>query len=315
MAQTKVDDVVGQLLTEILSRSCGNGRSFASEWLLVQRFGCSRLTIREACERLVGRGVVLKQAGEKLWIVSERNWPLELFGDELIVRRDSPDSPALIDDLIAFQRRNLVAVAQTAAERRTDSDLYALDLGLYEFERGAERNDDHLIRRHEGELFEALIDSAHSRSLTACANTGNRLMHQLGVLRPPGLPWVSVEAWRTLIDAIRAGQPGVASGLAATMFENLFSTLRRVYLRQPEPRLERPEAAGEAPVLENEHWMGPEGRVRYRARGASLDAAFSEWVDPAEVLVGDDTPVSTGDGRDEGGDVDTAVESAAPPDP
>lgn len=307
MAHTKVDEVVSALVQEILSRRCGNGRSLASEWLLVQRFGCSRLTIREACERLAGAGLVHKQAGEKLWIISERYWPLELLANELIARRDSTHAVALVDDLIDFQRRNLVTIAQLAAERRTDADLYALDLGLYELERAAEWADDHLIARHENELLEALIDSAASRSLTLCGNTGWRLIARLGVRRPPGLPFSPLESWRRLVETIRSGQASPAGAIATTMFEVLFARIRRAYLRQLEPLPPAATELDQGSSTEAEHWLGPDGGASPRAARGSIDGAFAEWIDPAEALWGEHQGPNGAD--------DAPAESAAPTDP
>lgn len=307
MAYTKVDEVVGTLVREILSRRIGNGTHLESEWGLRQRFGCSRNTVREALERLVGAGLVAKSAGERFWVNSEAVWPLEVLADELLVTREADQAAKLLDDLIEFQRSNLVAVARLAAKRRTDSSLFALDLSFSELRRSVEWADDHLIARYEGELLDTLVDSAASRTLRLCGRVAARLVHRLGVTRPEGQPWARIATWRQLLEALRAEDAETAASLASRLLDALYASLRRTYLRAPErPSAERVDPQ-ERPTLETEMdpaWEKGEADSRFSA-GIDDSEPFTEWRDPAEST-------ASAEGS---ADVAGPAESTAPTDP
>lgn len=252
LAHSKVDEVANQLTREILSRQRTNRRFLDPEWILAQRFGCSRVSLREACERLVGAGLLRKAPGEPMFIAGPAHWPLELLADELLVTRGEPSATMLLDDVLEFQRRNLVAIAEFSAERRTENDLFAMDQACFELDRAAGWMDDPLIDRIESELLGAFIESAGSRTLSLTGRTAFRVLNRLQIQRPLGRPWVDVATWKQLVEALRARESAAAQTLAKTMFAPMFRALRLAYAGEPEL-----EAPSQSPASAEEESAAP----------------------------------------------------------
>ncbi len=235
MDSTKVEMVAHTLKIEILSRRRGNGVFLDSEWALAHRFGVNRHTVREACERLIGAGLIYKQFGEGLWILPEERWPLELIADEVLALRDLKCGLLLVDDVLRFHLLHMEEIAGLAAERHGAADLSALDLAYFELQRAISWQDDLLIGKKEEELTLALVHAAASRALSLSLRSYSWLIESLDLRRPPFAPWNSLTAWRSLIDCVRERRGSTARILTREMLERVHQAVRSSYLRRYPP--------------------------------------------------------------------------------
>lgn len=202
-----------------------------SEWELAHRFQCSRHTIREACERLIGMGLVAKRYGEGLWIVPERCWPLDLLADEVLALRDLASASGQLEDLFHFHRLCMREIGRLAAERQGGGALFSLDLHLFELARAEGWRDDLLIEKCENELFEALVATAASRAYRMSLSSFTRLIDSFELQRPAASPWFPVASWRSLVEAIRQRSAAEAAQLAERLWGVAYVAVREAFGR------------------------------------------------------------------------------------
>lgn len=229
MEKTKVEAVVHALADEILGGRRSNELFLESEHFLMHRFKCSRHTVREACERLIGSGLIFKRAGEGLWLRDPGTWPLDRFADEILALRDTAWSLTLLKDLLGHHRAAMAEVAQLAAERCGDGELAELEAGLAMLQRALGYKDDHLIAREEGELLQRFVETARSRAFRLSLNAFHRVYARLEVRRPTGTSWCSPLAWRSLIDVLRRHSGAVARALVAEMVRPMHDAVQRSF--------------------------------------------------------------------------------------
>ena len=161
MAQYK--NLYGQVLDElgrqIVSGSVAPGAALPAEPLLCERFGVSRVVVREAIKSLCAKGLVTVGPSIGTRVQPIEQWRM-LDPDVLSWHASGEFSPKLIADLIELRRIIEPQAARLAAERATQTDLLA-------------------IRQAYGEMVDAVAGRAdyitadagfHSAVLTASHN-------------------------------------------------------------------------------------------------------------------------------------------------
>lgn len=89
---------VRDYLTDLVSRELDVGAAIPSERTLCDRFGVSRMTVRQAVDALVAEGVLRREQGRGTFVAPQRmdfEMRLTTFGEEMRSRGMEPDSKVL----------------------------------------------------------------------------------------------------------------------------------------------------------------------------------------------------------------------------
>ncbi|OLT14624.1 hypothetical protein BJF78_18050 [Pseudonocardia sp. CNS-139] len=121
MRPGRADVVAEQLLELVLDGTFPVGGALPSESELAQRFGVSRLTVREAIRSLVPTKVIDVQQGRSSLVNPTKCWsPLD--GRLLLARSRVDGDPLLLPRRLVEARRAVeVAIVELAASRRTEA--------------------------------------------------------------------------------------------------------------------------------------------------------------------------------------------------
>lgn len=155
------DQIADKLLGEILDGRFSPGSRFPSETELVERFGVSRVVIREAIRTLEARGVLEASQGKRPTVVGlTASMPSDFFG--MVLRSDRN----AVYELIEVRQTLEVANVRMAAERATDSDFAAMQHAI----------DDMRAYRDQPLEYDAADVAFHERLATASGNRFHRLL-------------------------------------------------------------------------------------------------------------------------------------------
>lgn len=153
--------VAERLLGEILDGSFSPGSSLPSEVELVERFGVSRVVVREAIRALQVRGLVEASQGKRPTVIGlTSSMPTDFFG--MVLQADH----RAIFELIEVRRTLEVANARMAAERATEVD----------FSRMQDAIDEMAANRHQPAAYDAADVAFHERLAAASGNRFHRLL-------------------------------------------------------------------------------------------------------------------------------------------
>jgi GntR family transcriptional regulator, transcriptional repressor for pyruvate dehydrogenase complex len=115
------DQIAEAILDLVVVECLDTGALLPSEARLAERFGVSRVVVREACRTLGARGILDIQHGKGMFV---KNWSADAVGDLLrfALRRDT----RLYDDLLEVRFSIEVQAAELAAERATPERIKQL---------------------------------------------------------------------------------------------------------------------------------------------------------------------------------------------
>ncbi len=213
------EQVVDQLGRDICGGRYRPGEVLPSEPELCERFGFSRIVIREAIKSLVAKGMLEVSRRIGTLVLEPSRW--NLFDTEVIAWRtdtDRPD-PTLGRDLMELRRLVEPAAARLAALRASEGDRRALRAAYMAMARAV---------AGKGNYVEA--DTAfHSVILGACGNQFVQQMQQamaamlrstfVIVSRKAGGPALSLPLHEALCVAIERGDPEAAERAALVLVE------------------------------------------------------------------------------------------------
>jgi DNA-binding FadR family transcriptional regulator len=233
------EQVVDQLGRDICSGRYRPGEVLPPENELCERFGFSRIVIREAIKSLVAKGMLEVSRRIGTLVLEPSRW--NLFDPDVIVwRADSaqPD-PVMLRDLMELRRTVEPVAVRLAAVRATDADRRALRSAYMAMARAV---------AGKGDYIEA--DTAfHATILSACGNQFLRQMQEaLSAMlhasieistRKPGGTAHSLPMHEAVCVAIEQGDPDAAERAVLTLIEQAEADLRA---QLPE----RPSAAASA---------------------------------------------------------------------
>jgi len=192
----KLVDVVAQKVSElIIARELRPGDPLPKEHELSSAYGVSRSVVREAMVELKVLGVVEIKHGLGAFVGS---MPVELLLTR--VRRLEQDPEAILKEMWEVREVIEAAIAEFAAERRTDSDLQSLA--------GAVAAMDKAIAA--GDTGEQMV--------TGIANLIEPSRHRS--LERPGRPVTSNEEHRVILGAVRDQDPRRAKSAMRTHLIN-----------------------------------------------------------------------------------------------
>src|ERR671914_1053785 len=197
------EQVVSQIQEWIAENGLQVGDRLPPERELASRLGVSRATISQALVALEVVGMVSVRHGDGVVLI-------EPAGSTKVVsalRRHAQQLPEIIEAREALETK----LAALAAQRRTESDLAAIDEAL----KGMEQDIAAGGRGVEGdELFHAAVTAAgHSALLARLMAEISELIKESRIesLSQPDRPLNSLRGHRRIADAIRARDPEAAA--------------------------------------------------------------------------------------------------------
>jgi GntR family transcriptional regulator, transcriptional repressor for pyruvate dehydrogenase complex len=167
MRPGRADVVAEQLLELVLDGTFPVGGALPSESELAQRFGVSRLTVREAIRSLVPTRVIDVQQGRSSLVNPTSRWsPLD--GRLLLARSRVDGDPLLLPRRLLEARRAVeVAIVELAAVRRTAAQLERLHALHREMVEGHSRGDAAAAAEADFAFHAALFEAADNVFLEA----------------------------------------------------------------------------------------------------------------------------------------------------
>lgn len=212
MSTRRADDAARDLLAAITDGEFPPRSELPPEQQLAERFGVSRLTVREGIRALAGHGVVTVRHGKRSLVNAPEEWsPL----DAQVLRargRLSGNALELPTQLVEARRAIEVEVARLAAGRATDEDLAALAQTLATME---EAREDPGPRFAEADLaFHAgVVEAARNVYLAAAYRPLQEVLQvvRLATSRDPEIREHALHWHRRILEALRAHDPDRAA--------------------------------------------------------------------------------------------------------
>jgi GntR family transcriptional repressor for pyruvate dehydrogenase complex len=214
--QSALDTAVDGLL-EIVVEDLEPGQSLPPEGELAAQLGVSRLTVREALKVLSGRGLVGLGKGRRPVVRTQDSAVLSDYF-AVALRRD-PRGFLELNDI----RRSLEVLSASAAARAASTaGLKAIDFAVQRMSAAASdeaRDESQLERYHQADLdfHEALALASGNRLLALLLESLADCLHEsfaasaAGHFERGGTMQDVVEAHRRIADAVRSGDPKLAS--------------------------------------------------------------------------------------------------------
>lgn len=212
---SRVDDVTDRLVTAIAIGEYLPGSRLPPERDLAAALGAGRMTVRAALARLVDRGLLETQRGRGGGSFVTAQWPASSTAS--VSRTLSARWDSLRDTCDAISRLH-GTIARAAAENRSDDDVTILGQrleayreatsGLAKQEADARLHTAIIAAARNDILRDVLLDLESRISMTAPA-------HLWG--EPDGMAAMETRALgehEALVEAVRHGQPDLASGIA-----------------------------------------------------------------------------------------------------
>lgn len=204
--------VSSALLERIVDRSLAAGARLPSESELARQFGVNRSTVREALRELETNGLLRRQRGSKLMVVTR---------PEHRVVTDGVTRALALHDVTFVEVWEALGIlepplAEAAAKRRKEHDLQRL---VHAAEQFATTNSDAARAvEHVAEFFRALGAATHNTALILSQGPLIQLLApSLGAMidKVPQARSRIVTAQNRILDAVRARDGGEASAWMA----------------------------------------------------------------------------------------------------
>jgi len=229
--QTAGERIAERFVTAIALGEFVPGQRLPPERELAAMLEVSRTTVREALQRLQAAGYVTARRGRGGGtFVQTGQGP----GSDEMIRRTLVPAWAQLTELLDFRQLVEQLIARTAAVRRGEKDIRAIRDAVAGYSRAADRDASRLA---DQALHHAIAQAAHNGRL---AELSARIRREVsfGFDAEPYTPEVRRRALHQhpeLAEAIIAGDPAMASSLAARHFsltEEMLSELHaRIRLR------------------------------------------------------------------------------------
>lgn len=230
------EQVLHQLGRDICSGRIKPGKFLPSEPELCERFGFSRIVIREAIKSLAAKGLIEVRRRVGTLVLEPMRW--NLFDPDVIMwRADSIEvDPTMSRDLAELRRVVEPAAVRLAALRASDDARKALRAAYMAMERAI---------AGKGNYVKADLEF-HSIILSACGNQYLRQMQEAMsailqasfriISEKPGGPAFSLPMHEAVCVAIERGDADAAERAALVLIEQAESDLSdRLQARKPVP--------------------------------------------------------------------------------
>jgi len=198
-----------QITNDILSsRYLPNG-PLPSETDLAAESGLSRMTVREAVKSLAAKGLVRVEHGRGTFVNPSESW--SVLDPVLLIARSSRDGDRLALPRMLIEARRVVevAVAELAAERRTEQDLIHMEQSLREMRSAAAVADVAAFVAADIVFHQSVLDAARNSFITSLFDPLSRILrltrHQTSAHEP--VREHAIAHHQLILDAVRAGDP------------------------------------------------------------------------------------------------------------
>jgi GntR family transcriptional repressor for pyruvate dehydrogenase complex len=206
------EDLADEIVNDILAGTYPPHAPLPSETELAELAGVSRLTVREAIKALAAKSVVRVEHGRGTFVNPADHW--SVLDPVLLVARSSQgeDPLALHRKLLEARRVVEVAVAELAAQRRTDDDLQRLETSLTAMRAAAAAQDTAAFVAADIAFHQQVMDAADNTFLASLFDPLARILqltrHQTSSHGP--VRDHAIEHHQRVLDAVRRGTPTTA---------------------------------------------------------------------------------------------------------
>lgn len=214
------DRVRTQILEAIAEGELVVGDPLPAEARLAERFGVSRLTVREAVSTLAAAGVLAVQQGRRGRIAPVGDWSV-LDPAVLAVRaRLTGDTASVVAELMQARHVLEVGIARLAAPRITEDHLEALRAQLTIMEEEVD-GDAERTARADVAFHDVIVEAAANPYLTGAYAPLQEVLLSVRVRTSTPRPVrVAAIGWhRTLLDSLAARDPEAAARAMAGHME------------------------------------------------------------------------------------------------
>lgn len=237
------EQVVDQLGREICAGQWRPGAVLPSEPELCERFGFSRIVIREAIKSLVSKGMLEVSRRVGTLVLEPQRW--NLFDPQVIAWRAASAAfdSTMARDLLELRRIVEPAAVRLAAERASPEERRALRAAYMAMARAV---------AGKGNYIEADL-AFHTAILSACGNQYLRQMQEAMaamleanfeiVTQKPGGTALSLPLHEAVCEAIERGDPKAAEHAAMVLIESSERDLKELLASGAV----RPRGAAKAP--------------------------------------------------------------------
>jgi DNA-binding FadR family transcriptional regulator len=205
----RADVVAEQLLQLVLDGTFPVGGPLPSEADLAQRFGVSRLTVREAIRSLVPTRVIDVQQGRSSLVNPTSRWsPLD--GRLLLARSRVDGDPLLLPRRLLEARRAVeVAIVELAAVRRDESHLHRLRVLHEQMLDGHARGDATATAEADLAFHAVLFEAADNVFLEALFEPLSSVLRSLRqeASAVPDIRSHALDRHAAILRAVAAGDP------------------------------------------------------------------------------------------------------------
>ncbi|GAA2029554.1 FadR/GntR family transcriptional regulator [Pseudokineococcus marinus] len=233
--QSLVAATVERLSDDVLEGEFPPGEQLPPEADLAERYGVSRLTVREAIKLLQAQGVVRGVPGRRSEVAPVSQWT----GLDMLVRSVShpDDGGAAALQLIAVRRMIETGAAALAAEHRTDEDLAALEAHLAGMRAAHEGSDVDAFVREDIAFHDVVLRAGGNVFLTVVMEPLARVLQHARRDTSSHEPVQrhAIAEHDHVLAALRAGDPEQARAAMASHMDQTEADLRRFVLRTPAP--------------------------------------------------------------------------------
>ncbi len=219
----KVYELVAEnLLREIASHRLKPGDVVPTERELTSAYQVGRSSIREALRTLESLGLI-RPAGRGAFVVADYGQLLRT-PVQLLLSLEEGD----LDQLYELRKILEVEIAALAAERRTASDLEALEGWLGRMEEGLGSGEDYVTADLGFHL--AVGEASRNRMAVHVMKAIREVLHRalLDVYQIPGSPARSLAQHRQILAAIERGDPAAARELMRGHLTRVQEEIRQV---------------------------------------------------------------------------------------
>ena len=151
--------VAAALVERITDRSLAAGDRLPSETELARQFGVNRSTVREAMRELESAGLLGRQRGSRLMVVTRPSHHLIAGGVSRALALHDIRFVDVWESLTILEP----PIAQAAAQRRSDADLQRLEAAAEHFKQG--NRDSATAVEHTVDFFRQLGEATHNPAL------------------------------------------------------------------------------------------------------------------------------------------------------
>lgn len=200
------------IVNDILSGRYLTNAPLPSETDLASESGLSRLTVREAVKSLAAKGVVRVEQGRGTFVNPSDSW--SVLDPVLLIARSNRDGDRLALPRMLIEARRVVevAVAELAAERRTDEDLADMEHALRGMRSAAAVADVAAFVAADIAFHQQVLDAAGNTFLASLFDPLSRILqltrHQTSAHAP--VREHAIEHHQRILDAVRRGTPTTA---------------------------------------------------------------------------------------------------------